>query len=839
MLSKSGILFIAIFLLLPMFPSCKPSGSDSGTKAITGFDDDGKRKAFTLVPIKPEGFTSPITVASLGIVECGDMDGLQPEVTIRTIELLGAVGQLFYNGRDVLIPKAMGLRLKSGTIVHQDARDNIPILACSVVGDPVPFNYSEVSYAANQLAQKIRAAKSFEQIKDDFLTAQTIFLAMRGATELDSKGRPSSLDGAPLLAQLEIMSGTSAKTMAKQMATQDTVFNPCITTGGEGSGILKGQKAQFQYFRCGKKFTAAGKSFHHYEVGGQDRTYSYSAIRDRLATKLKEARNKVIASKKGASLTGGFSLQDGAPASQQPAPPAQAPAQTPQPQAAPAAPSVSQTAQQPEAKPAGFEPTLQVLPANFADKDLYKGVIKDNVTGDTFARTNDASTFFKVNQVENGYAPTEKFSFDSKTSDGGQWKGEKAGDLLKINTAGTIAQQWDASGNLKNADPSPYAFNFKPGTGKEGDNGTFQFMKGDKAIGPAMPAVLSEDKKYVGMRPEDQTKLAELALQEATKDGAVDPTVLAQVKQPLETANKVSFYRDKDGKLNDASFGNVFNVLNEKVASSNVGVARSELPAQAKEQAAGPQPGDTRDDEVKDDTMAKLVKSNAQMRDAIQGLTPVPGSGQASVDPTLVAKNMKEVDQSITAMQAELTRLNSNENKIANPSDVDVKDRARSDLVQLKSRQLQATLDELKTKKALGEKYSTAIKDGYQSGPNGSSYELAYQGLTKLPNEMEELQKKAASQMTELNNLSQPYMPLTTTQEQKNMLAHQQGMVQNQINDLYSRRERIQSAIRDARTDAANFDQVTGLEEKLARVQTEIDDRKKVLGNPYYVPSKI
>lgn len=827
-------------LLLAMQISCKPSATNSDTKAITGLDDDGKRKAFTMVPIKPEGFTSPVTVASLAVVECGEMAGLPPEVTIRTIELLGAVGQLFYNGKNLTIPKSAGLKMqaKGSKELHTDLKDNLPVLKCSIIGDPVPYEYAEVAHASNQLAQKFRGAKDFAKIKDEYLVAQTIFLAMRGATELDDQGRPTSIDGAPLLAQLEIMSGTDAKVMARQIASQDAVFNPCVKSSSEGTGVLKGTKAKYKYFSCGKTFKAAGKSFRHYEVGGDDNAYSYATIKKRLVEKLAESR-VAVAKAKGRSLTGdapaaaAFALQDGGTSVPAPGPG----------QAAPQ-PTATQPAAQPAAAPSstaaagGFEPALQVLPANFENKNLYKGVIKDNVTGDQFARTNDGNTIFKVNQIENGYATTQQFDSAGKTSDGNVWIDKKSGDQVKINAGANVMQQWDKDGNLKNGEPGPYQFNFKPGSGKDGDNGTFQFMKDGKAIGPAMPAVLSEDKKYVGMRPEDQNKLAELALQEATVNGAVDPKILAQVKAPLETANKVSFYRDEDGKLNDNSFGNVFNVLNEKVATSNQQVIAQSTPATPATPAT-PVPNDARKPAERDAALSAMVQSNIAMRDNIASLKPDASTGQAGVDPVKLKQSMGELNTQIAGIESQLQKVNQNENKIANPSELNPKDRARSDLIMKKTRELEASLAELKAKQALGVKYASALEGGSQGGPGGSSYEMAYKGAAELPGELERLQRDVATKMSEINNLGQPYMPISTSQEGKAMLAHQQGMIKNQIDGLYERRTRIQEQIRELRKDQDNFDKVQALETKLDRVQVEIEERKKVLGDPLYVPSRI
>lgn len=832
------ILFISTLLVTGSI-SCKPAGDASSTKAITGTDSDGKRKAFTLVPIKQEGFSSPMTIASLGLVECEEMDGLPPEITIRTIELLGAVGQLFYNGRDITIPKSMDLRLKSQTTgeANNDTKDNMPVLACKLIVDKIPFNYAEVSSAANQLAATYGRAKSFEDIKDDYMVAQSIFLAMRGATELDEQDRPTSLDGSPLLAQLELMSGTPARDMAIHMASQDSIFNPCTKPSDQKSKILDAGKDKYRFFTCGKKYTAAGKSFRHYEVGGKENAYTYSAIRQALGNKLLEARRS-LDNKKGVSLTdadgsSGFSLDEGdTPAAADPAP---APAPAPAPDPGPVAAQVpTQTAP---------VPALQVMPGvfkNSAANTSYDGLV-NNVTGDVFMQT-DPKTLINVEQKNNQIVPVGEYKYANQTTDGTRYVDGKTGNQVDINQASNIMQQWDKDGNLKNGNPSPYQFNYTPGTGKAGDNGTFQFMKGNEKIGAAMPAMLSDDKKYVGMRPEDQTKLADLALQEATKSGTVDPKILAQVRTPLETANKVSFNRDKDGTVSDSSFGNVFNVFNEKVATANtqkIAATDSSQPPATAQTPTGPQSADSRVIADRENALKSMTDHNLAMRDNISALKPDPSSGNATVDPTKMKTSMNQLGTQIGSIESELAKIYENENKVGNPSDMNVKDRARSDMVMMKTRELQGTLKELREKQALGVKYSDAMANGSQSGPGGSSYEMAYNASSKLPGELEELQKKAAAQMTSLNNLGKPFMPLSNTEESKSMLANQQGMVQKQIDDLYGRRTRIQEEIRKQRSDAGNFDQVQALEAKLNRVQLDIRDRKQVLGNPDYVPSRI
>jgi hypothetical protein len=552
------------------FGACKPV-ADTKLEAISGTDSDGQRKAFSLIPIKPEGFTSPISVASLGLIECTKMGDIAPEVVIRSIEIVGAAGQLFFNGKDVVIPKALSMRLTTndGKQVNQDPRDNIPVRACSLVKGAIPFNYEEVSRAANRLASVVSGARSFEAIKSEYIAAQSIFLAMRGATELDSSGRPLSLDGAPLLAQLEVMSGASAVDIAMHMAKQDNIYNPCIDRAG-ATGLpqaISDPNLRKKFFSCGKAYSSAGKTFKHYEVGGTENSMSYAAIRDEVLKQLTKARqNKAV----------GFALAEGDAAGAGAGAAAGATASAEQGAAAGASASAGSATTQ-AAGPSTASSTVQaveLLPvkAPGLEKAGYsQEVVKDNVTGDGFVHTPDWSS---ITELKFGGESPLGTTYGNKqaTADGNEFTSQD-GSRVSINAAKDRLQQWDANGNLQNmavgdgATPSPFRFNYKPGANNGA--GTFQLMKGDTAVGPAMPAIVSEDKKHVGISAEDQVKLVDTMMSQATVNGQLDQSIVQQMAVPLATARHTSFYRNADGNVNKQSFGNVYDVFNQRVASFN------------------------------------------------------------------------------------------------------------------------------------------------------------------------------------------------------------------------------------------------------------------------------
>jgi hypothetical protein len=203
---------------------------------------------------------------------------------------------------------------------------------------------------------------------------------------------------------------------------------------------------------------------------------------------------------------------------------------------------------------------------------------------------------------------------------------------------------------------------------------------------------------------------------------------------------------------------------------------------------------------------------------------------------------MTELGPQIEAMQAKMDALYQQENKAGVDPNLQVRDRARSDLVMMRTRELKAAIEELKAKQQEGLQMSQALAGGSQHGPTGSSYGMAYDRARKLPAEIDALQSKVNGLMTRLNDAGNPFMPVDSVdagKEGAGALANHQGMIQSQIDGLNSRMERIQVQIRGLRSNPSNFSQVQGLEQRIIRLQQEIDDRRKVLGNPYYVPRRI
>lgn len=837
-------------------PACKPKGAGSDLNAITGTDSDGKRKAFSLIPIKPVGMVSPVTVASLGMIQCGGLNGGEPETLIRTLEIIGAVGQLFYDGKTVSIPKSTDrlMRGKDGEML-QDSHDTMPVADCQLVGGAVPYSYGEVSIAANRLAGVIKGAKDFDDVQDDYLTAQAIFLAMRGATEMGADGKAASLDGAPLLAQLEIMAGVPSEQMAINMRFQDAYFNPCIEDEGNLPLLAKAE-AKHQYFSCGKPYTANGKTFRHYEVGGRSKAYTYAQIRDRLAGKLANARKSRDASKKSASLTGGFNLLEG-----------EEPAATDTGGTTGGGTGGSAPASAAEAPVStggqSFESQVAVMKHDFKAENLQDKIYGDRVTGDSFVATTDAKTLFEGQAQGNpntgqvtGFTPYKDpnavYGNRVATTDGNQWTAPN-GAKVNMNADGTLIQQFDAAGNLQNMKtptPSTWHWNIDPKTNAA------QLMDGNTPVGAAMPARPSADGKYLRYDPKDQQAVVTAALARATTNGQVDPNQVAQINTALQTGAKVSFYRNKDGSLNEGSFGNTYNLFNDAVAKSNVAAAPADqkpvvaavnqptavVPADPKpgtEEAQVNKPGDTRNQVQQTAALTGAVSANDQLRKAVLGFQPDPRSGQAGVDPNAFKSNAAQLDQGISAMEAELQKVVAEQNKVLDPTEMKAADRARSDYMLTKQRELQTTLDEMKKLRAAGEGHADRMLtgSGVGTGANQSSFNMAYQGLEQTQTSLSELQQKAATQLRELNQASLG-APIESNPELKARVDNQKAMVEKQIDDLAARRARIQNQIRDLRTDPANSSRVASLETSLMRTQDEIVKRQKAHGAfPYYYPT--